>query len=99
MSVTKLYKEMRLDDYLSLIHVNDRDTILKVAQQKILNGEIKTDKDLEEFTTQDLRCNTTEPEIGKLSPIRKIINDDPEIIGHTKIPTLQISIEKVRIIE
>lgn len=100
MSVTKLREEMSIKDYLSLNHQNDRNKVLTELQQKVISGEITTEKQFEDFMHQDIRCNAIDPEIGKTFPLIHVIEDTSKekmIIGDTEIPHYIVSVVWVMI--
>ena len=88
------YEEMRIDDYLSLIHQNDRDIRYNEIQQKVIRGVIKTEKHFQDIMNKDMRVNESAPEIGKLSPIRRTIEskDAGDIVSHHIISIVQVMI-------
>ncbi len=91
------YEKMSIDDYLALIHHDDREKILKGIQQKVINGELTTEKDYNREVLQDLRYNKTPPKIGQLSPIIRQEEKEPKKFGNTELPTIEINIIQIMI--
>lgn len=97
--ITHLHEEMRINDYLALTHQDDRDKTFEEIRQRIRNRKITTDEEMDRAFLKDMRCNKTKPKIGKVSPLIHYSQEDTQLIGSTEIPTIQVTIKLVMIVE
>lgn len=96
----KEQEKMRIDDYLAMRHQNDRVKVLNEIQQKVVTGEIKTEKQFEDALHQDTRCNEIPPEIGKTFPLLRVIEVESTMTyGDIKIPHHTVDVVWVMITE
>lgn len=72
---------MRINEYLALTHNDNKEEITIKLQQRVIRGMLKTEKQFQDVVNQDVRMNEIPPEIGKLSPIKRIV----EKISKSKI--------------
>ena len=99
MTEEQKYEEMTIDEYMTMIHYDDRTKFLEELNRKVATGEITTEGEFEETCMQDMRINKTPPEVGKIFPIIRYSNGNPKDIDHVKMPTIELNIERIMIIE
>ena len=90
---------MSISDYLAVRHYNEKETILKEINQKIIDGELHTEKDINHEFMQDLRNNNAEPKIGEISILIRYTEKMPTMMGQTEIPLIEMSLIRIMITE
>ena len=99
MTVEEKYEEMTIDEYMAILNYDDRTEFLQELNRKVATGEITTEGELDNICLQDIRVNKLPPEVGKTFPLLRYTNGTPEMMGHTEVPKIDVSVVWIMITE